>query len=35
MFKGYTLEKVFKNRDKKIINTNKIHNIILKFFNIK
>ena len=34
MFKGYTLEKIFKNRDK-IINTNKIHNIILKFFNIK
>ncbi len=34
MFKGSNLEKIFKNRDK-IINTTKIHNIILKFFSIK
>ena len=34
MFKGSKLEKIFKNRDK-IINTTKIHNIILKFFDIK
>ncbi len=34
MFKGSKLDKIFKNRDE-IIETNKIHNIILKFFNIK
>ncbi len=33
-FKGSKLEKIFKNKEE-IIETTKIHNIILKFFNIK
>ena len=33
MFKGSKLDKIFKNRDE-IINTTKIHNIILNFFEI-
>ena len=34
LFQGSKLGKLFKNKEK-IIETNKIHNIILKFFNIK
>ncbi len=34
LFKGSKLEKIFKNKEQ-IIETNKIHNIILNFFNIK